>query len=51
MQSMSSKKGAALAGESGEMYRIAELDLQIKKMEEPILQQRSDMGINEHLHA
>merc|ERR1712228_255986 len=39
--------------ESGEMYlrkieiekkRIAELDLQIKKMEESILQQRSDMG-------
>jgi len=44
---------AAMAGESGEMYlrkieierkRIAELDLQIKKMEESILQQRSDMG-------
>jgi len=50
---MSSKKEAQMAGESGEMYlrkieierkRIAELDLQIKKMEESILQQRSDMG-------
>jgi len=50
---MSSKKEAQLAGESGEMYlrkieiekkRISELDLQIKKMEESILQQRSDMG-------
>jgi len=53
MGSTMSKTSNLEHGESGEMYlrkievekkRIAELDLQIKKMEESILQQRSDMG-------
>lgn len=53
MGSTMSKTSNLDHGESGEMYlrkieiekkRIAELDLQIKKMEESILQQRSDMG-------
>merc|ERR1719334_1145410 len=53
MGSTMSKTSNLDHGESGEMYlrkieiekkRISELDLQIKKMEESILQQRSDMG-------